>query len=41
MLLNAFEHFLQGPCYKKEVCIKIQAAIREYEELQTLVKKQT
>ena len=41
MLSNDFEHFLQGPITNEEVCKRIQEAIREYDELPNLVKKQT
>ena len=42
MLPEAVEHFVQGPCYistNEEICRKIQAAIGEYDDLLTLVRK--
>ena len=39
MLLQAIEHFVQGPCYHKAVRRMIQAATGEQGELLILVKK--
>ena len=36
---ETIEHFVQGHMTNEEVCRKIQAAIGEYDELLTLVKK--
>ena len=42
MLLKVIEHFIQGPIYYaiiEEIHRKIQAAIGEYDDLITMVKK--